>query len=166
MRIPKVAWILALWLLIVVLFFSFQTWLDSTSKEIWVKPVPVDPRDIFRGEYVQLRYDFSVFYANLLHQNEVKPKKVSDIYAVLIEKNGLYVLSYFTLQKPSSDLVFLKGTLIGRYSEDSLFEGATIRYNIESWFVPEGQGPELEKNIGGKLKAKLRINPWGWARIV
>jgi len=72
MKIPKTLWILLLWLSIIVLFFSFQAWQDRSSRDIWVKPVPVDPRDLLRGEYIILQYDFSVYFAKNLKHKERK----------------------------------------------------------------------------------------------
>ena len=167
MKIPKTLWILLLWLSVIVLFFAYHAMLDKSSLEIWVKPLPVDPHDMFRGEYIQLQYDFSLFHKDKLHKNDLKPEKASTIiYAVLKEEEELYVLDYFTFLRPPSKLVFLKGSFRGRFYEEELYDGANIYYNLESWFVPEGQGPILEQNIGKTLKAKLRVNPWGWARIV
>ncbi|HOI25520.1 MAG TPA: GDYXXLXY domain-containing protein [Caldisericia bacterium] len=166
MKIPKTLWILLLWLSIIVLFFSFQAWQDRSSRDIWVKPVPVDPRDLLRGEYIILQYDFSVYFAKNLKHNEVQPKRAKTVYAVLREQDSLWIFNYFTFTKPSSEEVFLRGMLRDSVGDTNVIDGAFIIYNLESWFVPEGQGPILEQNLGGSLKAKLRVNPWGWARIV
>jgi uncharacterized membrane-anchored protein len=166
MKIPKTVWILLLWFSIIVLFFSFQAWQDLSSRDIWVKPVPVDPRDLLRGEYIILQYDFSVYNSKNLKQGEKEPRQAKSLYAVLKEEQKLWILDYFSFDKPSSDRVFLKGKLRERFNEENVYDGAFVIYNLESWFVPEGQGPILEQNLGGSLKAKLRVNPWGSARIV
>jgi uncharacterized membrane-anchored protein len=166
MKIPKTVWIIVLWLSIIVLFFSFQAWQDSSSRDIWVKPVPVDPHDLFRGEYISLQYDFSIYNSNKLKPGEKEPRQANYLYAVLKEEQNLWILDYFSFDKPSSNRIFLKGKFRGGFNEENVFDEAFIVYNLESWFVPEGQGPILEQNIGGLLKAKLRVNPWGWVRII
>ncbi len=166
MKIAKTWWIYLLWLLIVFLFFSFQSIMDATSQDIWVKPVPVDPRDIFRGEYVRLQYDFSTFDTKAFDPSAPFPEKNRIIYAVMKEAGDIYQLDYFTTKRPSSDRIFLRGFIAGRHYEGFQYQGVFINFNLESYFVPEGKGPELEKNIGDRLKVKIRVNRFGWARII
>ncbi len=161
MRIPKTLLIIVFWIGILLAYTAAQTLLDMNSRDLWLRPIPIDPRDMFRGEYVQLHYDFSLLKLDkIIDRNQQEESKL--IYAVLKEDQEVYILDHFSLVKPSDSSVFLRGTPVG----SQLFEGLLIRYNLESWFVPEGQGPELERNIGDKLKVKIRVNPWGWARII
>ena len=41
-------------------------WLIKSGREITLPIVPVDPRDLFRGEYVELGYDIGQVPARLL----------------------------------------------------------------------------------------------------
>ena len=48
-----------LWLVIIGGFIFSKQMTLLTGKEVLLKTVPVDPRDLFRGDYVVLRYDIS-----------------------------------------------------------------------------------------------------------
>ena len=49
----------ALWLAILGGMVAINEHTLRTGREIVLKTVPVDPRDLFRGDYVTLRYDIS-----------------------------------------------------------------------------------------------------------
>ncbi len=134
----------------------------STGREIVLEVVPVDPRDLFRGDYVILNYDISRVPISLrsLH------RKGSVIYATLQKaKDGKWKLYAAGPERPesvSSDQVVLKGRV--RYASGPRF--TSVRYGIESFFVPEGTGRELEKLIGKKkLAALIAVDESGNAAI-
>jgi uncharacterized membrane-anchored protein len=47
------------WVLIIGGFIGFKEFTLRTGEEVLLKTLPVDPRDLFRGDYVILRYDVS-----------------------------------------------------------------------------------------------------------
>ena len=127
----------------------------SSGREIVLEVVPVDPRSLFRGDYVILNYDISRVQLPLkrLHVGSV-------IYATLQRtKDGKWKLYAADPERPESlrpDQVVLKGRV--RYASIRSRRGsgfATVNYGIESFFVPEGTGRELEKLVGQKKLAAL-----------
>ena len=159
MKIPKSIWVIVLWILILAGFLFYQQAKLTNGHDIWVKPVPVDPRDLFRGDYVIFSYDFSTFRKTAL--NEPIPEGFQKtVYAILKNNGTSYVLDKFSFTKPSKESVFLKGLSAG-----DLYDGAPITYNIESFFVPEGTGTKFEQAIGGNLLVKIHVNPNGEAFI-
>lgn len=162
MKIPKAIWIVVLWILILAGFLFYQQGRLTKGHDIWVKPAPVDPRDLFRGDYVIFSYDFSRYH---LKQPPPAgyPGNINEVYAILSNQNGdYYELDYFSIQKPEdTNIIYLKGKTLER-----LQEGATITYNIESYFVPEGEGKEYENYIGNDLLVNIHINPDGEATII
>ena len=40
-----------------------REWILRTAPRIWLRTAPIDPRDLFRGDYVTLRYDIAAIGA-------------------------------------------------------------------------------------------------------
>jgi uncharacterized membrane-anchored protein len=130
----------------------------GSGREIVLPIVPVDPRDLFRGEYVRLGYDVARVPAKLLEGPAPGPNAA---FYVVIEKqpDGSWKpvkASRAFPQESSPDRAVLKGR--------SAFGGASwtkpdatnlVRYGIESYFVPEGQGKRLEDLAREKRMAAL-----------
>ncbi|MCE5223045.1 GDYXXLXY domain-containing protein [bacterium] len=157
MKIPKSVWIILIWALILGGFLFYQQKRLTGGHDIWVKPQPVDPRDMFRGDYVIFTYDFSRYHGI----NDSQPGR--EVYAILSNQNKQYFeLSYFSHEKPADiNTIFLKGKAL-----EELIDGADITYNIESYFVPEGEGKAYENYIGSDLLVKIHINPDGEATLI
>jgi uncharacterized membrane-anchored protein len=126
----------------------------ATGKEVVLQTVPVDPMDIFRGEYVQLRYTIST---------------LSNIPGITTAKNGEKV--YVRLEQ---DGEVWKAAEVG-HSHDSWDEyiagqvvstgnsQIALEYGIEAYFVPQGKGPEIQR--ARDIKARIVINGSGQAFI-
>jgi uncharacterized membrane-anchored protein len=112
------------------------------GREIILPIIPVDPRDLFRGEYVQLSYGISTVPTTLA--GGASPQRNEVLYVVVEKKAGdeAWQAVRATPTFPSDlnpDQVALKGWV--------LFASATsetVRYGIESYFVPQGEGRRLE----------------------
>ncbi len=138
----------------------------SSGREIVLEVVPVDPRSLFRGDYVILNYDISRVQVPLksLHAGSV-------IYATLQKtKDGKWRLYAADPERPESvgpEQVVLKGRV--RYASIRSRRGsgfASVKYGIESFFVPEGTGRELEKLVGRKkLAALIAVDEGGNAAL-
>lgn len=55
----KFALAIALQLLLLAGLLGFRQYTLLTGQRIWLRTVPVDPRDMFRGDYVTLSYQVS-----------------------------------------------------------------------------------------------------------
>jgi uncharacterized membrane-anchored protein len=135
----------------------------KTGREITLPIVPVDPRDLFRGEYVRLGYDINTVPAMLL----VGPAPArNQPFYVTIEKNpqGGWTPVKVTAAMPqetSPDRVVLKGR-----SRFPFPTSTRVTYGIESYFVPEGQGRRLEDLARErKMAARIAVDPRGNAAI-
>lgn len=147
------------WIVLIGGFIGIKEFTLKTGNEVLLKTVPVDPRDLFRGDYVILRYEISTIDANAFALN-VSDFKVEDkIYATLnIDKDRIGNVSNISKQAPESGN-FIKGTVKSAYGNR-----LTIEYGIESYFVPEGKGREIERNRG-KLYTNVAIDKFGNAVI-
>jgi uncharacterized membrane-anchored protein len=130
----------------------------SSGREITLPIVPVDPRDLFRGEYVRLGYEVGRVPARLL--DGPRPRHNAPFYVVLEKKpDGAWAPVKISSSRPtetSPDRIVLRGrSLFGWPPTTSPNAMVGVRYGIESYFVPEGDGKRLEALAREKRMAAL-----------
>lgn len=166
------------WLLIFSGFIAYKEYTLRTGTEVMLKTLPVDPRDLFRGDYVTLNYEISTLDMEKLPSEESYFYNDEPIYLALELKNG-YGVPKKIYTTPPEDGLYIKGKVkdvIYDWETDessNMTEEATIKelrvdYGIESYFVPEGRGMEIEKaQRTGKTEvdAKVIIDKYGNAVI-
>jgi len=144
------------WLIFLLGFIGFNAFILKTGEEIILKTRPVDPRDLFRGDYVILDYEIS------------RPSPKSVVFKKLEVGDAVYVelvdnLDHYSagrvFQFEPSDILFIKGQVKRVRASD-----VSIEYGIESYFVPEGTGREIERLLG-EITVKVAIDKNGRARI-
>ncbi len=135
-----------------------------TGREVVLPIIPVDPRDLFRGEYVRLSYGISTIPMTLA--GSARPQRNETLYVVVEKKAGdeAWQAVRSTRSFPGDlhpDQVALKGrVLFGNMTNE------TVRYGIESYFVPQGEGPRLEALARNrKLAALVAVDKSGNAAI-
>jgi len=121
---------------------------------------PVDPLDIFRGQYVDLRYDIGSIPLDDLGSGLADPRPGYVVYASLDTTGGLGSVSMLSADRPARGF-YVRGT-IERVGADSIF----VSYGIESFFVREGLGPEIEQNLRRDARAKVVVDSSGNAVLV
>jgi uncharacterized membrane-anchored protein len=130
----------------------------KSGREITLPIVPVDPRDLFRGEYVRLGYAVGTVPVRLLEGPA--PRENEAFYVVLEKKpDGVWQTVKVTSSMPqetSPDRIVLKArAAYGWPAGGSADASVRVRYGIESYFVPEGQGRKLEALAREKKLATL-----------
>ncbi len=158
------------------------------GKEVRLAVRPVDPRDLFRGDYVVLRYDISWIGPNITGPDHGFKKQ--DIIYVGMKggSDGLWkaVSAHKTLPPPEDNTVFIQGRVkyprsswpVPIRNQSSQQEqsppcpdkkscyGITVKYGLESYFVPEGEGRELERiRNKGKIDILAAIDNSGRSAI-
>jgi uncharacterized membrane-anchored protein len=133
-----------------------------TGQTVLVRVQPVDPRDLFRGDYVTLSYDFSrIPPQGIEGLPEKQWGKVSKwegraVYVPLVRDSipGHWRAEKVTLLKPAAG-PFIKGQM-GRYG--------SLQFGIEAYYVKEGTGRVYEQAIRDRrLSAKLAVASSGQA---
>jgi uncharacterized membrane-anchored protein len=127
------------------------------GKVIHLRTAPIDPRDMFRGDYVRLNYEISRIPVNRLKDVDsgAKLKKGDKIYVSLKEgPNGLYELVEAGLEKPANGM-YLSGRLPYRTQRAS--NPIWIKYGIEAYFVEQGKGRNIEKRRGSRTKVQVPL---------
>ncbi|MBU6146506.1 MAG: GDYXXLXY domain-containing protein [Paenibacillaceae bacterium] len=126
------------------------------GKEVRIATIPIDPRDLFYGDYVVLRYSLNTFSSKDWH-GAAPPKKGMAVYAWLREKDGLFEASRFSDTPPPDGTPALRGRIVQKQSWNDQVD---VVYGIERFYVPEGTGADIEA-YAGRAIASVRIALWG-----
>lgn len=142
----------------------------QNGREIELDVVPVDPRSLFRGDYVILAYDISRFDGSKV---EGELAKGQPLYVTIAQDAA----GKWQVQRASAAAgkrvaaggpeVMLKGRS-DRWRFGPIRQGTQVqaRYGIESYFIPEGTGKALEKAVGEKrIKAVVAVGKDGTAAL-
>jgi uncharacterized membrane-anchored protein len=141
----------------------------SSGREIKAVVVPVDPRDIFRGDYVTLGYGFTSGTDIALPQGA---RMGETVYALLKEQApSEWALVSVSAEKPEARGA---GEVVLKSIVDSARRGEAsgpptvgrLRYGIERFYVPQGEGLEIEKQVREKrIVAVLAVGGDGKAAL-
>jgi len=161
--------------ILVQMVWSQITLLNSPI-EVVLQTTAVDPRDIFRGDYVILDYKISTFADGTIPiDTNLEPGK--DVFVVLNTK-GRYATALRVLATLpatlTADEAVIKGTV--NWTNDNVrltTDGdcgdctiLSISYPIDSYFVPEGTGIQLEaQRDANRLGVIVALNEDGDAAI-
>ncbi|HEX7336065.1 MAG TPA: GDYXXLXY domain-containing protein [Gemmatimonadales bacterium] len=134
-----------------------------TGQTLLVPVMPVDPRDLFRGDYVILSYDFS-----RTPREGIEGLSANDQWSSKWEGRTVYVplvqdsnrvhwrAEKITVVKPAKG-PFIKGHM-ERYG--------SLKFGIEAYYVEEGTGRAYEQAIRDrKLSAELAVTSSGQAAL-
>jgi uncharacterized membrane-anchored protein len=144
-----------------------QQMLDS-SRSVTLKVVPVDPRDLFRGDYVVLNYDISrLDIARLDGTNTMAPGNTIYVRLRRTGEGWTAIALSDTLEQPSDTEISLRAQVL---SMDAPGNGAsqfiTLSYGIESYFVPQGTGLAIEESAReGTITIDAAVDEKGRAAI-
>jgi uncharacterized membrane-anchored protein len=174
-RIPRI-WLFAIAgvvqvALIALMVFDRARILHSGT-EVMLKTRPVDPRDFLRGDYVVLNYDISSVDAGSL-KDQPSSGKNTPVYVKLAKQPDGFHNAISVHREPvavGAGEVLIHG--YARYGAncgpDNRFFCAKIElnYGLESFFVPQGEGLELEKSRNdGKVAVIASVTSGGRAAI-
>ncbi len=123
----------------------------ADARTVRLKVVPVDPRDLFRGDYVILSYNMSRITI---------PSSVGDtVYVSLVpEANGSSYTGGRESLTPGEFDLFLTGRIV---------RPGFAEFGIEKYFVPEGQGRIYEDAIRRhRLWAEVAVAKDGKSRLL
>ncbi|MEX2015730.1 MAG: GDYXXLXY domain-containing protein [Candidatus Hydrogenedentales bacterium] len=151
-------------LAVLLTMVAFQATPLLTGETILVRVIPIDPRDMFRGDYVILSYEFSriptegieglplnLYYSDASYGQE--------IYVTLEpEPDGLHWRpTKYSIEPPES----------GKYIRGELTGPGPLSFGIDAFYVQEGTGLAYEEAIRNRtLSAELALTPDGRASLV
>ena len=167
------------------LFLAAMVWdrvsLLRSDSVVTLRTAPVDPRDLFRGDYVILSYDVATLRPADIEGDDDYDYD-DDIYVELAPNGETWnaVAAWSSPHEPRDGNRIIRGRVSGIMPSrlpTGAEEGAaslpcpecgTIRvdYGIESYFVPEGEGRELESvRNDGKLTVDVALGDDGTPAI-
>jgi uncharacterized membrane-anchored protein len=140
--------------------------------EVTLQARPVDPRDVLRGDYVTLNYDISSLPAGPLKDQPAGTRNPTVFVELAPNSDGIYeaISVHADAVAVNSPEVVIRGRVAYGAScglTRGLFcDRLQIRYNLESYFVPEGEGRKLEQaRDQRKLMVVAAVAPSGRAAI-
>ncbi len=137
-----------------------REWIVATGPTVWLRTAPVDPRDLFRGDYVTLGYEISTIPAEKFgpelkkHMAELARRNADHSYwrgreIVLYTalkgnpESGVAEIAMADLTPPASGL-FIKGRVRPHWN-GTCANLTGVAYGIDAYFVQQGKGRELER---------------------
>ena len=161
----------------------------SHGQEIVLQVVPVDPRSLFQGDYVRLRYEISrIDGIRLDEDSNIKEGTFCSgdvdvgktVYVMLNKVGGKHTLSNgiaVTIKKPSSQ-IFLRGVVKHLWFDESssskrdveyclprsdgrYVSAIDVSYGMEQFFVPEGSGRQIEIMDPSRIKVRVAVDANG-----
>ncbi|MCJ9705646.1 MULTISPECIES: GDYXXLXY domain-containing protein [unclassified Bradyrhizobium] len=144
--------------LLLVLMVADRMQILREGREVTLQTQPVDPRDLLRGDYVVLRYDISQLPAGALAGKPADARNPVVFVKLAPNADGLYAaVSVHAAPVPvTAPEVLIRGRVSYSCGSDvrTFCDKLTIKYGLESYFVPEGEGGKLEQ---ARNQQKLRI---------
>jgi uncharacterized membrane-anchored protein len=150
-----------------------REWIVRNSPTVWLRTAPIDPRDLFRGDYVTLGYEISTIPAEKFgpaltrHMTDLAKRHADDpysgrrreivLYAALQvhPESGVAEIAAADLTPPASGL-FIKGRV--RPYLSPVQSGLTgVAYGIDAYYVQQGKGKELERRAPEGAPAGVQV---------
>lgn len=147
------------WLVIIIVFIGSKEFTLRTGREVLLETVPVDPRDLFRGDYVALNYKINTINTSTFGENVNNFYDGDNIFVALDPGSKCAVPIGIYQNEPNAGM-FIKGK-IRNTSGNNLI----VQYGIENYFVPEGEGKEIERLRNNELVVKASVDNFGNAAI-
>ncbi|RXT48312.1 GDYXXLXY domain-containing protein [Bradyrhizobium betae] len=172
-RIPKAVLFgvaVLLQCVLLVLMVADRMQILREGRVVTLQTQPVDPRDLLRGDYVVLRYDISQLPAGALAGKTAETRNPVVFVKLAPNANGLYEAVSVSAEPVTvtAPEILIRGRV--SYSCGSsvrtFCDKLTIKYGLESYFVPEGEGKKLEQARNQqKLRVVAAVLPSGRAAI-
>lgn len=166
-RIPSKLFLISLFIPILVLLSML---IKPVITMLYGDPIrlataPVDPTDLFYGNYLSLNLEITQVNASLLDKDVKEKAKNSNqtqdlpVFVSLVKgENGVYQVKNVSEKKP--DGLFIKGKMkpFMDSEDNNNKEPVQIDYGIDRYYVGEGTGSKFEKlTRNGKLQVDMKI---------
>lgn len=161
--------------LVLVAMIAVKQWTLETGTPILLETVPVDPRSLFRGDYVRLNYAVSRLKVEEL-AGEGDFHRHDSIFVTLArgEKYWEPLSLHREKPEPEAEHVVIKGEVRSisdfwwnpESQKSEELKTINVRYGIENYFVPEGEGRKLERPAQGEqVDIRVAVDSFGNAAI-
>ncbi|MBB4956214.1 putative membrane-anchored protein [Agrobacterium vitis] len=140
-----------------------------TGVELRLKTEAVDPRDLLRGDYVVLSYPISRLRNDQIVGDRLRLREDVRFHVRLaVGADGFAVVQEASIQplpaKP--DTVVMTTEPVSFDPGSGKDDIVMVRYGIERFYVPEGEGREIESRRNqGAVTVAVRVSTVGQAQI-
>ena len=141
------------WLVVIGGFIGYKEYTIRTGTEVLLKMAPVDPRDLFRGDYMILNYDISRL--DSIPSAPTGLKQHDKVFVALTAGADAVVTATGAFTTPPQTGLYIAG---------EIDEWSRVTYGIESYFIPENTGYDLGnkiRNSQGTAFVKVSIDKSG-----
>ena len=148
---------------------GFRQFTLLTGQRVWLKTVPVDPRDMFRGDYVTLSYEISRLPDWRLGSQ--KFARGGTVFVSLRRQGRFWNVDSVSSEQPEDERLFIRGKARNAREGGADWRAGAprpelgVEYGIESYFVPEGEGKSYEAQRGAGLAVEVAVDRYGRAAI-
>ena len=174
-RIPRI-WLFAAAGLIQIFFIAMmigdRVYILRTGTDVVLKTRAVDPRDYLRGDYVTLAYAIESVESGALKDTLSKGKGMAVFVKLAKGPDGFHkaVSAHVEPVQVAAGEVLIRGFLINGGNCGDARQGfcssIQLAYGFEKFFVPQGEGREIEKARNeGKLAVIAAVTSGGKAAI-
>ncbi len=142
-----------------------------SGADIRLKTLPVDPRDLLRGDYVILSYPISTIPKSIVTGEGPKGGTRLRLFVRLKPgADGLWIATEASFAElPAGEGSVVLRTLPFDYysgSDGGVPDTLFVQYGIERYYVPEGEGKVLEEARNQEeLEVEARVSKDGTAQI-
>lgn len=140
--------------------------------EVRLRTVPIDPRDLFRGDYVVLAYPISTVAAG---SDSIEFRRGEQVFVTLQrDGEGFARATAVSRDRPSAgDGLVIAGRVTSTSACTLNGDGTTgcsgrrlrVAYGLESYFVPQGQGKAIEFTDKARIEVVAAVSASGEAAI-
>ncbi len=123
-----------------------------SGNDVMLQVQPVDPRDLLRGDYVRLAYNISSLPRELFGDTlqDADPGEFTVYVRLASDADGIWqpvAARYGSPPEaaPEARHIDIRGT--ADYSPAADMETISVDYGIERFYLPEGEGREIEEGI-------------------
>lgn len=167
----RIAVVVALQTLALAGMVGMKQYTLSTGVPIVLRTEPIDPRSLFSGDYVRLNYAISQLDIDRLAGDDAF-ERGDTVYVLVRQGKECWEPVSLHGRRPDAPAgqIAIKGRV--EHLNDFRWEGPgrpsvpgktiTVTYGIENYFVPEGEGRDLERPKPGETVAiRVVVDKYG-----
>jgi len=133
------------------------------GEEILLETTPLDPRDLFRGDYLNLRLainevPISLFPEKLRYWATFEEYQDKNLYAILKKEEDYYIIDKISFTRPKDQLYLKAKVDLFQPLNQENYQTVEVNYQLDRYFIPENTGEKIEDLAReGKLIVAVKI---------
>lgn len=159
---------IALQVLVLVGMIGSHGYTLWTGRPVMLKSAPVDPWDPLRGEYITLGYEISVLRQGQVAMIGAPYRRGQTVWVALKQQGEYWGAVQLSDQRPLavSGQIPIKATVEYAGGENGGPGDVHVRYGIEQFYVPEGEGRGLPDNgAPANMAVEAMVDSFGRAGL-